>query len=83
MLDKEKLEAALRELTLGEPKVEVSGSPMFVATVTSGSFAAHSEAARQSIVWKHLREKISPDELTQIEFVFTNVPGEDSSDAEE
>lgn len=63
-----------------DAEVVVDGrAPRFLATVTSKSFAELDEAIRQKMVWAHLREN-RPEEITEVEFIFTDAPGEDSDD---
>jgi acid stress-induced BolA-like protein IbaG/YrbA len=82
MLHAGQLKEVLEALPLGEaPRVEVAGDDLgFVATVTSASFGPLDEAERQKQVWAHLRQALPEADLHQIEFVFTNAPGEDLSE---
>jgi acid stress-induced BolA-like protein IbaG/YrbA len=78
MLNQTKLREVLGTLPVDAPEVEVIGAPpALIATVVSGSFAPMDEADRQEMVWKHLRTHLSEiGDLSLIEFVFTNAPGE-------
>lgn len=83
MLDKQSLETALKELPVKNPQVDVQGEGKeIVITLTSDSFKGMNVAKRQAMVWDYLRSHYSPDDLVAIEFVFTNVPGEDTADQE-
>lgn len=78
MIDDTHLVKILEKLPVDSPKVEVVGQPpSLIATITSGSFASMDEAARQELVWKHLRTQLGDaSDLEQIEFIFTNTPEE-------
>jgi acid stress-induced BolA-like protein IbaG/YrbA len=57
-------------------EVNVVGGGTLIATVVSGSFAGQSEAARQDLVWNLLRSRHEWAQLSNVEFIFTNAPGE-------
>jgi acid stress-induced BolA-like protein IbaG/YrbA len=59
-----------------DPTIVVHGArPHLLATVTSGSFARLEESERQELVWSHLRQT-RPLDAVDVEFIFTNAPGE-------
>jgi acid stress-induced BolA-like protein IbaG/YrbA len=69
------LEADLR--TLPDVRdVQVVGNGTLIATVVSGSFKGQDEAVRQRAVWTILRERHESRQLQNVEFIFTNAPGE-------
>ena len=81
MLTKEKLEEVLRRFPAGAESVEVVEGRTWVAILVSESFRDQDEAIRQRQVWAYLRKELGEDELNAIEFVFTNAPGEDTSES--
>ena len=56
--------------------MKVVGNGTLIATVVSGSFEGQGEAARQTAVWDLLRKRHEWHQLSNIEFIFTNAPGE-------
>ena len=77
MTNKELLEA-LEALFEPAPEVNIGhDGQKFVAVVVSTSFEGMDEAERQSLVWGHLQQRFEDHQLVQLEFVFTNTPGED------
>jgi hypothetical protein len=85
MLTADGLRGVLSQLPLDKPEVKVDllDGLTFVATVTSASYASIEDHERQKQVWAFLREKLPGPEVDLIEFVFTNAPNEDTSDAAE
>lgn len=72
---REQLEADLR--TLPDVRdVTVVGNGTLIATVVSGAFDGQDEAERQAAVWGLLRQQYPAHELQNIEFIFTNAPGD-------
>jgi len=71
---KKKLEEVLRAFPEVET-VEISEDGK-LATITSKSFEAMTEAQRQSRIWGHLRTHLPDEDLRRVEFVFTNTPQE-------
>jgi hypothetical protein len=69
------LEQDLREIP-DVRDVSVVGNGTLIATVVSGSFAGQNEAVRQATVWRLLRGRYDAEQLQNVEFVFTNAPGE-------
>ena len=49
-----------------------------IGVVVSTEFEGMDEAERQRIVWHHLHQVFDVQQLTRIEFVFTNTPQEDA-----
>lgn len=81
MLTKEQLKETLSQFPGGVASVEVSEGKAMVATVVSESFRDVDEAIRQKRVYQFLYEKLSTEDVDAIEFIFTNAPGEDTSEA--
>ena len=77
-MEPRELQTILEALAVDHPRVEVVGQrPNLLATVTSSSFADLDDGLRQELVWGHLRERArSADHLADVEFIFTNAPGE-------
>lgn len=78
-MTRDELEADLK--TLPDVKeVSVVGNGTLIATVVSGSFVGQDEAQRQARVWSLLRDRHrnEPHRLQNVEFIFTNAPGEAS-----
>ena len=74
-MTRDDLEADLR--TLPDVRdVSVTGNGTLVATVVSGSFESQDESVRQAAVWKLLHERHTSNELRNVEFIFTNAPGD-------
>lgn len=72
---REELEADLRQLP-DVLELSVTGNGTLVATVVSGSFEGQDEAVRQATVWGLLRQRHDPNQLRNVEFIFTNAPGD-------
>ena len=81
MLTKERLEEVLLRFPHGVESVEVVEGRKWVAILVSESFRDQDEAIRQRHVWAFLRSELEDDDLPLIEFVFTNAPGEDTSES--
>lgn len=77
-LTRDELETDLKQLPSVQ-SVEVIGNGTLIATVVSGSFAGVDEAERQATVWRLLRSRHDASQLQNVEFIFTNAPGEDAS----
>ncbi|MCA9643931.1 MAG: hypothetical protein H6718_16155 [Polyangiaceae bacterium] len=76
----EKITAALRDLELEAPQIDVHGiDRSIIATVVSGSFSGMDEAERQKMVWHALRQSLNDQERLAVEFVFTVAPDEEES----
>jgi acid stress-induced BolA-like protein IbaG/YrbA len=69
---------ALKDLTV---VVVSDGDWNIVARVVSSDFESLPTEDRQDRVWACLRENLSEEELTRVDFVFTNTPSE-QADAE-
>lgn len=80
MLTKERLEEVLRRFPHGAESVDVVAGRTWVAILVSESFRNQDEAIRQRQVWSYLRQELEDDDLGAIEFIFTNAPGEDTSE---
>jgi stress-induced morphogen len=76
-MTRDELETDLRALP-DVREVSVVGNGTLIATVVSGSFAGQDEAQRQAAVWSLLRDRHrdEPHRLQNVEFIFTNAPGE-------
>ncbi len=76
-MTRDELESDLKALP-DVREVSVVGNGTLVATVVSGSFAGQDEAKRQATVWALLRDRHrdAPHLLQNVEFIFTNAPGE-------
>lgn len=82
MLRADRLKDVLQRLPVETPVVEVARDGLsLVATVTSASFAGLDEADRQEQVWAYLHRQPGEADLDLVEFVFTNAPGENLSEA--
>ena len=79
-MTREELETDLRTLP-DVREVSVVGNGKLIATVVSGWFAGRDEGERQARVWEILQEKHALHELANVEFVFTNAPGESGDEA--
>ena len=77
MATRAELEQALTTMPDIDEAVVV-GEQTLIATVVSGSFRDQNEAQRQERVWRHLRAQLGSDALQNIEFIFTNAPGENA-----
>lgn len=75
-MTRDELEADLRTLP-DVREVQVVGNGNLVATVVSGSFAGQDEAVRQKTVWSILRGRHDAHQLQNVEFIFTNAPGDE------
>lgn len=83
MLSEEKLRKVLEELGLVDAQIEVEGAVgHLVAAVVSPGFKDIDEAKRQEQVWRHLRDNLNDAERSDIEFVFTSTPEENTELAE-
>ena len=76
-MTRDELEADLRALP-DVREVSIVGNGTLIGTVVSGSFAGQDEAERQATVWQLLRDRHrdEPHRLQNVEFIFTNAPGE-------
>lgn len=81
MLEAERLKEILEGYPDGAESVDVVGKGSLVATIVSESFRAQDEAIRQRHVWAYLQAQLGDGDLRRIEFIFTNAPGEDTSEA--
>jgi acid stress-induced BolA-like protein IbaG/YrbA len=76
VLTAEELRAILLRLE-GVHDVQISAEGRkFVAFVQASRFQGMEEGARQVEVWRLLRDALAPDQLDQVEFVFTDTPEE-------
>lgn len=75
MATKAELEEALRTFP-GSPEVTVVGNGTLVATIVSASFAGEDEGERQARVWDHLAAHLGESKMQNVEFIFTNAPGD-------
>lgn len=72
-------DAQLREILLsmeGVAAVQIEKGRRLVAFVQASHFRDMEEGARQAQVWNFLRDKLPPEQLDQVEFVFTDTPEE-------
>ena len=72
----------LERILSGMPEIEsvsVVGDYSLIATVVSTSFRHQDEALRQEKVWKYLNDTLGPDELGNVEFIFTSTPEENAA----
>ncbi|HEY5959571.1 MAG TPA: hypothetical protein VIV60_23610 [Polyangiaceae bacterium] len=74
-MTKNELESDLRDLP-DVRQISVVGNGTLVATVVAGSFSGQNEAERQEAVWKLLHSRHESHQLQNVEFIFTNAPGE-------
>lgn len=74
-MTKDELESDLKDLP-DVREVSVVGNGTLIATVVSGSFSGQNEAERQDAVWKLLQSRRESHQLHNVEFIFTNAPGE-------
>jgi hypothetical protein len=74
----EQLEQVLQQLPLRELRVRIVNPDAFqcIVVLVSPDFEAMDEADRQSLVWGHLSKAFTWEELSQIEFIFTDSPAE-------
>ncbi len=83
----EKLETILRELPLDDIEVRIipgdRHSLRYLASVVSPSFAAMSDADRQSLVWGQILDRLDESEQRRVEFVYTETPEEYATPLEE
>lgn len=56
--------------------ISVVGDFILIAIVVSPSFSHQDEALHQEKAWKYLSDKLDPDELGNVEFIFTSTPEE-------
>lgn len=78
MATREQLEQILKKMPNVE-RADVVGDWSLIATVVSTSFRGQDETDRQENVWRYVRERLRPDELQNIEFIFTNTPEENAA----
>lgn len=72
MLTKDVLKENLETLPLTQLVVRTGGHwRRLIGVVASPDFEGKNEAVRQREVLGHLRARLSPEELTEFEFVFT------------
>lgn len=75
-----KLETILRELPLEDIRVRVIPGDRhglrYLAGVISPSFAAMSDAARQSLVYGQVLDRLDESEQRRVEFIYTETPEE-------
>lgn len=76
-----KLAGILKKFPGGVDEVSMTETGRIVAIVVSKSFSGCDEAVRQARIWEYLYQQLSESELKAIEFIFTNAPGEDRSEA--
>jgi hypothetical protein len=73
-----RLQPALHSLPLKEKAVQILNPEAFriLLSIVSPDFDSMNEADRQSLVWGHLNKTFTWEELSQIEFIFTDSPAE-------
>ena len=73
-----RLQPVLDSIPLDEKTVEILNPNAFrcLVAIVSPDFENMNEADRQSLVWGHLIKSFSWEELSQIEFIFTDSPAE-------
>ncbi len=69
-------------LGLDAPEINVHSTAFGKVTVvvTSPTFKKMPEHERQRLIWEAIANQLAPNEQRAIEFVFTNAPGEDTSE---
>lgn len=73
----EELKQTLEGLGLEGMEVTVDGRPgHLVAVVQSPVFTNMEEHARQLIIWEYLLRKLTDEQRIEVEFVFTDAPGD-------
>ncbi len=76
-MTRDDLKEHLQQLQLSSVEVRVTGEPYrFIGTVSSPDFEGQNEAIRQGKLWRHLLDRLTPEQLAEIEFVFTFTPQE-------
>lgn len=78
MLTKEQLQAGLTRMS-EVVQATVIGERSLIATVVSPEFRQRNEAERQEWVWSYLRRLFPSEDLTNIEFIITNTPEEETA----
>ena len=76
MLSPERLKELLDDFPDAR-SVEVRRDRGVIAKVVSGTFTNRDEAERQADVWRYLQERLPDSDMDQIEFIFTDAPGEE------
>jgi hypothetical protein len=73
-----RLEVELGTLPLTEKSTQILDPKAFrcLVSIVSPDFETMDEADRQSLVWGHLNKTFTWEELSQIEFIFTDSPAE-------
>ena len=84
MVEQDDMTRVLDGLGLDAPTIKVHSTAFGKVTVevTSPTFKNMPEHERQRLVWEAIANKLDPNEQRAIEFVFTNAPGEDTSEDE-
>lgn len=72
------LERILSEMP-GIESISVVGDYSLIATFVSTSFRHQDEDIRQESAWKYLSDMLGPDELGNVEFIFTSTPEENAA----
>lgn len=82
MVGQDDMTRVLDGLRLDAPVIEVHSTAFGKVTVvvTSPTFKEMPEHERQRRVWEAIATEMDPNEQRAIEFVFTNAPGEDTSE---
>ena len=76
-MTRDALRASLERMNLSDAEIRVSGDPgRIIGIIASPDFEGQNGAIRQGKLWRHLLDQLSPDQLEQIEFVFTYTPRE-------
>ena len=72
MLTPERLKGVLFTVIKSAEITIEADSGRLVAIVVSDEFAGMEEVDRQAQVWEHLLKALPPEEVSQVEFVFTS-----------
>lgn len=74
----DRLAESLRRLNVSQPVVQVIQGDFgkVMGIVVSPSFEGMGDEKRQHLVWDQVLKTLSPEDQSQIEFIFTNAPSE-------
>lgn len=73
-----KIREAIDALGLDRPSIRFppNDNPRLLLAIVTPTFEGMDEAKRQSLVYEALLEHFSFDDLTEVEFIFTDAPSE-------
>jgi hypothetical protein len=76
MLTEQRLSEVLQRIGSDAVVMLTRDGRRWIAEVVTTAFEGKDEADRQSDVWGLILDNLEPHEQTEVEFIFTNTPGE-------